>query len=106
MVRRIIAACRSGHLRLLSSVVLEAEVGNGPAFVQRESRNVLALAVATVPLAEILRAVRRLNQLRMPATDAFHIAAAVAGRARYAVSCDDDWLRRAADVAAVWDPSR
>ena len=105
LVRRIIGACRSGQLRLLSSVVLEAEVGNGPLFVQRESRNVLALAVATVPLPEILRTVRRLNRLRMPATDAFHLAAAAAGNARYAVSCDNDWLQRASQVAAVLGPT-
>lgn len=101
MVRRIVEACRSHRLRLLSSVVLEAEVGNGPLFVQRESRNVLTLAETSVPLSEILRAVRRLNRLRLPATDALHIAAAAAGGARYAVSCDNDWLERAGQLAAV-----
>jgi hypothetical protein len=105
LVRRIVAACRNGQLRLLSSVVLETEVGSGPPFVQQESRNVLALAVAIVPLEEILRGVRRLNRLRMPATDALHLAAAAVGGARYAASCGNDWLQRAAQVAALLGPT-
>lgn len=105
LVRRIVAACRNGQLHLLSSVVLEIEVGNGPPIVQRESRNALTLAVATVSLKEILTGVRRLNRLHMPATDALHLAAAVVGGARYAVSCDNDWLQRTAQVAALLGPT-
>lgn len=104
LVRRIIIACRGGRLRLLNSVVLEAEVDNGPAYARRESHDALTLAVATVPLGEILRVARRLNRLRLPATDTLHLAAAVAGGARYAVSCDRHWLGQAAEVAALLGP--
>lgn len=104
LVRRIVSACHAGRVRLLTSVILRAEVANAPEDVQLQSLAVLALSVEEVPLAPILRVVRRLNRLHLPPTDALHLAAASAGGAKYAVSCDDDWLRRAAAVAAVLGP--
>lgn len=89
---------------MLTSVILRAEVANAPEDVQLQSLAVLALSVEEVPLAPILRVVRRLNRLHLPPTDALHLAAAAAGGAKFAVSCDDDWLRRAAAVAAVLGP--
>ena len=104
-VQRIVDACTSGRLRLLTSEVLALEVADGPPQYRARSEAVLASAVRSVAILDTLRQAARLDAIGIPFMDALQIAAAVVGGARYAVSCDRHWLRNAARIAHRFGPT-
>jgi hypothetical protein len=103
-VGRIVRACQTDVFRILSSDVLEAEASNAPPLVFVVSSAVLQLARLHVSLADSLSGLRHLQRLGLHTADALHLAAAYTGSARYFITVDDHFLRRARAIAALPRP--
>ena len=97
IILAIIAAAEADEIQLISSDVLRFETENNPIPARRDfGRRVLAIATvdnATTP--EVADLARRYEQTDIKPIDAVHLASAVAARADFFCTVDDDLLRKA-----------
>jgi hypothetical protein len=93
----LLLLCQGGHFELVSSDALLFEAGRNPQPLRRKfALEVLATAPVFSPLSpEIAERTRFLASHGLTPLDAAHLASAEAVGARWLVTCDDRFLKRA-----------
>lgn len=96
-VLAILERIEVGHIELISSAALAYENQMSPLIERREYvTTYLNMAATFVPVgAELLLRAREFEDRGMRPLDAFHLASAERGRARWFITCDDRILKRA-----------
>lgn len=102
-ILRILDAVIEGHVFLVSSQVLQAEVGRNPHLERRAvAEHVLALAVVAVSAdSSVWMRAKELLAFGFSPMDAAHFASAEAGRAEVFLSTDDRLLKAAGRAAVI-----
>lgn len=93
----ILAMCESNQVTLISSDVLQFEIGRIPDQSRKEeSLEILKIAKKKVGLTQDIELLaRRLQASGVQPLDALHLAAAALSKADYFCTCDDKFLKKA-----------
>ena len=102
-VLAILASVQAGDVRLLSSEVLEFEIGRIPDEQRRsEAIAVLDLALERLLISDESQAhAEALEAQGIGAIDALHLAVASSARADYFATCDDKLLKKALQLQGL-----
>jgi predicted nucleic acid-binding protein len=102
-VLAILASVQAGDVRLLSSEVLEFEIGRIPDEQRRSEANaVLELARERLTISDESQAhAEALEAQGIGAIDALHLAAASSASADYFATCDDRLLKKAQQLQGL-----
>lgn len=93
----ILSFCEAGILTLVSSEVLQFEIGEIPDSERREmSSEILKIARETIVVnAEIEKRAAEFEKSGIKSFDALHLAGAEAGKIDFFCTCDDKLLKKA-----------
>jgi predicted nucleic acid-binding protein len=99
----ILSLCESGEVDLVSSEVLLFETERNPNMARRRyALEVLARATEFALLDDrIEERARALDSVGIKPLDALHLASAEEAKADYLCTCDDQFLRRAKEIADI-----
>lgn len=99
----ILSMCELGQLTLISSEVMQFEIGRIPDHARKEEAlAILKIAKETVCLTQELESLaQRLKASGMKPLDALHLASASISKAECFCTCDDKFLKKARNFGGL-----